>query len=840
MWRGFVLPQNLFYTLIMSREAKKFLIALIAFVALLGVGGAALYTIILVNQLPPLDQFAAREVSQSTKIYDRTGKVLLYELYGDEKRTVVPFDEIPTSVKDATLAAEDAEFYSQPAFDWKGIVRAVISDLKSGGAVEGGSTITQQLVKNVFLTPQKTIARKIQELVLAIKLEKQYSKDEILGAYLNQIPYGSNVYGVEEASQLYFGKSVQDDTLAEAATLAALPKAPTYYSPWGDHKDELLQRADYILGRMADLGFITRAEEQAALAEKVAFQPEPSLGDIRAPHFSLLVKQLLIDRFGEDVALRGGLKVITTLNWNLQQAAEQAVAAGAARNEELYGGNDAALVAQDPQNGQILALVGSRDYFDPGIDGKFDMPIQGLRQPGSALKPFVYLTAFEKGYNPKSLVFDTQTEFTAGDEQCPAIPTPTSDANKDCFHPVDFEGTFAGPVTFETALAQSINVPAVRVLYLVGLDDAFKTFQNFGITTLKSEDEWHYGLSVVLGGGEVHMIDLMNAYATLADDGTRHTQSYILRVEDSQGNVLYTPTDAPQQVAPVNMVRTVNQILSDVALRSGLFQASLGETVFPGHEVALKTGTSNDYRDAWTFGYTPDLVVGVWAGNSDNTPMHRQGSSILAAVPIWSNFMGQALTMVSSSDPFPRPDPLPLPSKPLLNGELVNVETVGTQTYPELHSELYWIDKSNPLGPAPENPYADPQFYNWEQSVKAWAEKNIPNFDTTYNKNPESSSFINADVGSQNISVNVTSPLNGSFVSPPLVIAANIQAMYGIKSVSLSFNGTTVDTKSAPGNTYQYAYLLSQPLLPQNILELTVTDGQGGVRKKTLIVFKQR
>ncbi len=822
----------------MPTETKKFLAALALFVALVGASGAALYTIALVNQLPPLDQFDARKVSQSTKLYDRTGTVLLYEIFGDEKRTILPFDKIPEFVKQATLTAEDADFYHQPAFDWKGIIRAIFVNLRSGEVVQGGSTITQQLVKNVFLTPEKTITRKLKELILAIKLEQKYGKDEILDAYLNQIPYGSNVYGIEEASQLYFGISATDLTLGEAAVLAALPKAPSYYSPWGDHRDELLERKDYILQRMVELGFVTDAAARAAAAEDIVFQPEPSLGKIRAPHFSLFVKNLLIERYGEDMALRGGLRVVTTLDWDLQQAAEDVVARGAARNEELYDGRNAALVAEDPRTGQVLSLVGSRNYLDDEIDGKFNVPVQGLRQPGSALKPFAYLTAFEKGYAPGSVIFDTETEFTAGSEACPALVTPASDENTDCFNPDNFDGVFRGPVTFEEGLAQSINVPSVKVLYLAGLGDTLDTLHQFGITTL--QDKWRYGLSLVLGGGEVRLVDLVNAYATLANEGVRHTQSFILRVEDADGNVIDSFSDSSARVAPANPVRMINHILSDVALRSGLFQASLGLTVFPGHEVALKTGTTNDYRDAWTFGYTPRLVVGVWAGNNNNDPMHRQGSSILAAVPLWSEFMKQALALDSApAEPFTRPDATPLPAKPMLNGETVYLDETSGAAHPELHSILYWVDRSDPLGPAPKNPYTNPQFYNWEEPVGEWALQNIPNFASAYNTGTVSG-FVNGDgAAARDISIAISNPKNGSFVSKPIIIQATVQAARGIRTVSLAFNGTTVDTQLAQANTYRYLYLLNQDLAAQNVLQLTVTDETGAQRTSTRIVFKE-
>ncbi|MEX0690035.1 MAG: transglycosylase domain-containing protein, partial [Candidatus Paceibacterota bacterium] len=482
--------------------------------------GASLviFSSIVKSQLPPLEQFGERKISQSTKIYDRTGEVLLYEIFGDEKRTLVNFEDIPEKLKQATLAAENEGFYTQPAFDIKAIIRAFIANVREGEIVQGGSTITQQLVKNTLLSSEKTITRKVKEIILAIELDSKYSKDEIFSAYLNQIPYGSNAYGVEAASQTFFDKPVSDLSLSQLATLASLPQAPSYYSPWGDNVNFLINRRDRVLDKMFNLEYITEEERNQAKTEDViqSFAP-PSIGSIKAPHFSLMVRDYLIKKYGEEVALNGGLRVITTLDWEIQEIAEDVISKGATRNEELYGGRNASLVAQDPKTGQIMAIVGSRDYFDTEIDGNFNVATQGFRQPGSALKPFVYLEAFNKGFHPRSVVIDAPTEFVSGDPNCPPILTSFSRNNSNCFNPENFDGTFRGPVSLQESLSQSINVSSVKVLYLVGLDDVLKTLNNFGITTLN--EKWRYGLSLVLGGGEVRLMELINAYSTLADDG---------------------------------------------------------------------------------------------------------------------------------------------------------------------------------------------------------------------------------------------------------------------------------------------------------------------------------
>lgn len=663
----------------------------------------------LARSVPSLQQISTQQIGQSTKIYDRTGTIVLYDINNGPRRTLVPFDQIPQSMKDATIAIEDQNFYNEPAFDIKGILRALYVDITTHSFAEGGSTITQQLARTAFLTLNQTFTRKIREFILAVKLNEYYSKDQILGLYLNEVPYGPTISGVEEASEDYFGVPAEQLNIAQSAVLAAIPQAPTYYSPWGTHVSELLQRQQLVLQQMYKLGKITQAQLTDAENYKIVFQPQ-SQGGIKAPHFVTAVQQYLVQKYGEEEVDDGGLKVITTLNYTLQQQAEAAVAAGVARNTSLYKATNAALVAQDPTTGQILALVGSADYFDTANDGNFDVATQGLRQPGSSLKPFVYLTAFQMGYTPDTVLFNVPTEFSTN-SVCPAVPDLNS-TNPKCFHPQNFEGTFTGPMSIRDALAQSVNVPAVKMLYLVGEQNAITNAYNFGLTTLT--DPSSYGLSLVLGGGAVHLIDLTEAYSVLATDGIKHAQTMILSVQDANGNVLESYNDQAAQVADPQSVSLINNILSDGTARAPLMGASENLTVFPGYDVALKTGTSNDYVDAWAMGYTPSLVVGVWAGNNDDSPMQKAGSSILAAVPMWSAFMTQALPEVSSTTFAP---PAPTTStKPTLNGQYV----INGQ----IHSELYYINKNDPNGPNPVDPASDPQYTDWETGVQNWVAAN--------------------------------------------------------------------------------------------------------------------
>ncbi len=725
------------------------------------------YLLFLYANLPSVEQIDTRQVAQSTRIYDRTGKVLLYEISGAQRRTLVPWNQIPQTLKDATLAIEDQSFYSEPAFSWKGILRAALANLERGQIVQGASTITQQLARNAFLSSEQTFSRKIKELLLAIRLSRHYSKDRILELYLNEVPFGPTLYGVGSASEAYFGKPASELTLAQTALLASVLKAPSYYSPWGSHTKELLERQRLVLQRMLDLGKVSRKQFDLARTEKLEYQPQ-GFG-IKAPHFVMAVQDYLIKKYGEDMVRTGGLNVVTTLDWDLEQLAEKVVAEGAARNESLYDGRNAALVAQNATSGQILAIVGSRDYFDIKNEGNFNVATQGLRQPGSVLKPFVYLTAFAKGYAPQTLLFDAPTEFRPNDSRCPSAPDLNS-ANDYCFHPQNFDGNFRGPISMQQALAQSVNVPAVETLYLVGLKDTLNTLNNFGVTTL--DEPSRYGLSLVLGGGEVKLVDLVGAYSVLATEGVHHDQTIVLEVKDGSGNVLESFSDHGAQVIDPQYPRLIDRILSDSDLRAGLFSSSLPLTVFPGYDVALKTGTTNDYRDAWAMGYTPSLVVGVWAGNNNNAPMQRHGSSILAAVPIWHDFLVEALKSQPSLT-FNRPNEI-MPQKPILAGVLSG---------PPIHSLLYYVDRNNPSGPEPAEPGNDPQFGNWEVAVQAWAE-NHPDV-VAEHLAPTQNALIKPGVV-------ILAPQPGAYITNTIHVQAQINSPTNIQQVVILWNGQIV------------------------------------------------
>jgi 1A family penicillin-binding protein len=823
----------------MTKKFSFIIFLILSFIA----AGAVVFAVIF-QDLPKPEEFENRKINQSTKIYDRTGEVLLYEIHGEEKRTVIPFEEIPDYVKKATLIVEDQNFYNHPAFDWKGIIRAIITNFLKGEVVQGGSTITQQLAKNAFLSKEKTLIRKIKELVVAFELEKKYSKDEILNLYLNQIPYGGNAYGIEAAAQTFFRKNTKDLNIAEAVLLASLPKAPTYYSPWGSHLNELLARKDYFLEQMQKSGYLN--EKERIQAQKIKLEFAPKATGIKAPHFVLTVQDYLNKKYGEDFVESAGLNVITTLDWNLQQLAEKAVSEGAERNKNLYKGHNAALVAQHATSGQIIALVGSKDYFadpepkncTPGknchFEGNFNVAVQGLRQPGSAMKPLAYITAFSKGYSPETIVFDVPTEFAANNPKCPAVVDFDNKA-KECFHPHNFDEKFRGPVSLRNSLAQSINIPSVKTLYLAGIDNTLKTAKDFGITTLTERSR--YGLSLVLGGGEVTLTELVGAYSVFAQEGVKHPQTMILKVTDSKGKILEEYQNHSSQVIEPQFARLINDVLSDVKARSPLFQNSLSLTVFPGHEVALKTGTTNDYRDAWAIGYTPDLVVGVWAGNNDNVAMEKQGSSILAAVPIWSAFMKEALKNRPLIT-FNKPDPI-FSKKSILRGESIVKYKIGEKIYPQIHNILYYVDKNNPQGDWPINPENDPQFLNWETAVLNWAKNNIPNF-ITYNYPLPGGMQENSESDYSQPVISFLSPQNGDFIKNQINAQVQIASSMEIKNIELFFNNQLVDKQTSSFGAsalYQFNFL-PKNIEIQNSLKIRITDSVGNQNEKEIILFK--
>jgi len=576
------------------------------------------------------------------------------------------------------------------------------------------------------------------------------------------------------------------------------------------------------LRRMRELGYIDDVELESASAKMPEVVSQPETG-IQAPHFVIYIQDYLREKYGESSLRVDGLKVITTLDRELQVLAEETVKNGVERNSNLYNGGNGALIAIDPKTGHILAMAGSKDYFGdpepegctPGrnckFEGNFNVATQGLRQPGSSIKPIVYLTAMQNGFTPDTVIWDVPTEFAVN---CPSVVN-FNNKSVSCYHPKNFDLIFRGPVTMKEALSQSINVPSVKTLYLAGLGDSLDTAAKMGITTLTDPDR--FGLSLVLGGGEVKLIELASAYATLAADGVYRAPVGIISIEDSNGNILEEYKDKGEQVVEPQHARIINDILSNVELRSGLFRSSLSLTQVPGHQIALKTGTTNDYVDAWTFGYTPDLVVGIWAGNNNRDPLTAQGSSILAAVPMWHDFTSQALAGKPLST-FVRPDSV-FSDNPVLRGQLIN----GS-----LHTTLYHLD----LG-------ADPQFNNWEVGVRGWLQNNsvderrFPLVDAS-----ESGNFSLGNYG--NINIDVLSPENGLFVSGDISLRIRVSSDNPVDNVEVYLNGNLVEKETDNLNkSFTYKTDIPFNLLDlQNLLVIRVTDDEGFVSESEVIVFR--
>ncbi len=672
------------------------------------------------KDLPNPAKLSERRVAESTKILDRTGQVVLYEIHGEENRTAIAFDQMPKYLKEATIMAEDSDFYNHHGLDFLAIMRAAYEDVKGQSKKQGASTITQQLIKNSILTSQKSFTRKIKEAILSLELEQKFSKDEILEMYLNEIPYGSNAYGIEAAAQTFFGKNAASLSLAESALLAALPKAPSYYSPFGVHTEDLKSRQEWILNRMVDAKYISEQEAKAAKEIEIFKKIRVSGAAILAPHFVMYIKDWLTQKYGEEAIQKGGFKVITSLDFQKQQWAEEIIKENVTKNTQNYNSRNAALVSMDPKSGEVLAMVGSKDYFDTENDGNVNVAIR-LRQPGSSFKPFAYATAFSKGYMPKTILFDVKTNFKVNDKD---------------YTPQNFNGKFNGPVSMREALAGSLNIPAVKTLYLAGVDDTIELAKSMGLTTLT--DTNNYGLALVLGGGAVTLLEETAAYGVFANDGLRSDINAVLRIEDSTGKTIYEKKDSAKAVRAINqeVARLINDVLSDNTARSKFF-GSHSALYINGYKVAAKSGTTQEFRDGWTIGYTPSVVTGVWTGNNDNSPT-RTGEGVYTAAPIWNSFMQKVLE-ITPKEEFPSAPDINNSDKMMLNGkyeksvELRIDKKTGLlaeddcpdkytkkKTFSSAHSILYYVDRNDPLGPEPKKPQEDPQYKNWEEGVSKW------------------------------------------------------------------------------------------------------------------------
>lgn len=777
------------------------------------------------KDLPEPGKVNMRTINESTKIYDRTGTILLYDIHGEEKRTLIPQEEIPLVVKQATIALEDRNFYHHPGFDVKGVINAIVSNIFNVGSGRGGSTITQQFVKNSILTDERSVTRKIKELILAVEIELRFSKDEILGMYLNEIPYGSNAYGIEAAAQTFFNKNAKDLTLDEATILASLPQAPSRYSPYGSYTDRLKIRQEYALDQMVALGYISPEAAQSAKDTDVFSKVAQNTENIKAAHFVMYVRDYLEEQYGKDFLEKEGLKVITTLDWDKQQIAEKIVHDRALENKEKFNAENSALVAIDPQNGDIVTMVGSRDYFDQEIDGQVNVAIRD-RQPGSSFKPYAYLWAFKKGYTPETILFDVATNFaTEGSDE---------------YAPQNYDGTFRGPLKMKEALAMSLNIPAVKTLYLANPEEVIIFAKQLGITSLTEPKR--YGLSLVLGGGEVKLLDHTAAFGVLANNGIKHEKRAILRIENKNGEEVFAAeTTEGEKIIDEKYVAMLSHVLSTNKYRTPVFGEN-NALRFDDQPVAAKTGTTNENRDAWTMGYTPDIAVGVWSGNNDNSSMSARGDGSIVSAPIFREFILQAFPEPSGKD-FPHYDKdEEMSGKDILDGELPEFKKIEVceipgkddeyclankycpdskkkkRTFVDMHTILYYVQKDDPRGEKPKDQKGDPQFKSWEKGIKKYYEEKEKG--AIFDEEPNECEEKDFDDYTATITLSVPDSVN----SDKLKIEIDADTEYDIEKIEYKIDGDkVVETKD---KSYEYT-IPSNKNNSEITIEVILTDTAG-------------
>lgn len=824
-----------------------------------------LVLVFVIPTLPNIDNIQNLTPAESTMILDRNENVL-YRIHGDENRKIVDLDQIAQSAINASMSIEDDQFYEHMGIDVSAILKAVCSELYICSGARGGSTITQQFVKNAFLSSERTYSRKLKEIILSLRLERKYSKDQILEMYLNRIPYGSNVFGVEMASKRFFDKSASELTIAEGAILASVPKAPTYYSPYGNHKyvqielnsSEIINkdiyteqdlvdyntkfiskgllgktytfgegdqqrdiyikgRVDFVLSRMKLLGYISEDEEKIALEEATNKEFAPMREDIVAPHFVMYIRELLEEKYGKEQVEKGGLKVITTLDVDLQKLAEEAIDKYAEQNEQRYDATNASLLSINPTNGHILSMVGSRDYWNDEIDGKVNVSLRP-RLPGSTFKPIAYAAAFLQGYAPSTILYDVKTNFGS------------------TYEPENFDGEFRGPVTMRQALAGSLNIPAVKSGYLSGVSNMLNLARNMGIQ-LNQPNDW-YGLSLALGAGEARLIDVVTAYGIFANGGHKVPHIAILKVEDKNGNILeeYKPETKKDLILDPQVAYLINDILSDSSARpEGWWRDQL---TIPGQINAAKTGTSNkkvkniNYPfDTWTIGYTRSIVTGVWAGNSDGKHLSLKASGLDTAGRIWRDYMITA-TKDLPREPFEKPDGVrwvkiskrsgKLPSKHTPEEEIESAVFTSFSVPKEYDNSYQMVEVDKVSGKLSteftpkESLEMKPYFTHhsirkddpiWEKPVREWAKENhqdeVP--PTEYD---DVHTAKNMNIKPE---IKIKTPKTQSLISSPkLGVWVDIDSSAGINKVDYYFDNELVESVSTP--PYKGTILISNKL----------------------------
>lgn len=783
------------------------------------------------KDLPTPSKIASQKPTESTKIYDRTGATLLYET-GDEKRTIIQSDQISQYLKDATVAVEDQSFYTNHGVEPKAILASIYGRLTGrSSSLRGGSTITQQYVKNALLTSDRSLVRKAKEAILAVELEFMFNKDQILTMYLNEIPYGNSTGGAQAASAMYFGKTAKDIDLAEAATLAAIPKAPTYYSPYGTHVESLVNRKNYVLDEMAKTGKITKDQADAAKAEDtttVGKDMKARHDSILAPHFAMYVLEQIANKYGEDAVSKDSLKIITTLDYGKQAIAQQAITDNVA-NLKRYNAENAALVSIDPKTGQILDMVGSIDYFNTTIDGNVNVA-DSLRQPGSSFKIFDYTTLFKKNYSPSSIIFDLQTDFGGG------------------YVPRNYNGKFNGPVTVRYALQNSLNIPAIKTLSLAGIDNTIQTAKDMGITSITQSAD-HYGLSMALGTAEVRPVEMASAYGTLANQGVHEELTALLKVTDNAtGKVIYDydkeHTNGKQVVDP-QIAYEMSNLFSDNAARTPTF-GSRSPLYFSDRTVAAKTGTTQDNRDGWTCGYTPSLATAVWTGNNMPSPMKTDAVNL--AGPIFHAFMSKALSG-TPNEPFTSPKGIQTVTVDKYSNKLPGPYTTETTTdifadwqVPKdtdaTHQVVTVCKGTNLVAPdnAPANLVESKVFINlhserpdnpsWENPVIAWVQAS-----GLFNPPPTAQ----CDINTINVTVSMANPADNAIVSGYTIVSANATSAQGIENVEFFIDGTAIGKSTA--SPYQTQYDFSSVSAGSHKLKAIATATSGATATSSEITI---
>lgn len=829
------------------RKAKFILLGLVVFF----ISAMAAMVFYIIVTLPNINNIHNLVAAQSSLILDRNGEVL-YAIHGDENRKIVTFDKISPYASKAVMAIEDDQFYEHSGIDIGAIMMAVCSEMHICSQPRGGSTITQQFVKNAFLSSERTYTRKLKEIILALQLESKYSKDEILEMYLNRIPYGANIYGVEVAAKTFFGKSAADLTIAESAILAAIPKAPSYYSPYGTNiyvqvdlnEEEILKRdirseeeltdfitkgllgktftygegeaardiyvkgrADFVLERMQTLGYITEEEAKSALAEANAIQFKPFREDIIAPHFVMYVRQVLEEKYGKEAIEKGGLKVTTTLDAKLQKFADAAVIAKAESDAKDLNVSDAALVSVNADTGEIMAMVGSRDYWNKEIAGNVNVTLRP-RLPGSSFKPIVYASAFLQGYAPSTVVYDVKTTFGG------------------TYTPSNYDGQFYGPMSFRNALGGSRNIPAIKAARLAGIPNVLDLARKMGLG-LNQPDDW-YGLSLALGAGEVRPLDMALAYSIFANGGYKLEPVAILKIEDRAGNILeeYKAPAKKNLVLDPQVAYLVNNVLSDASARPGDFWKNA--LTVPGQVTGAKTGTSNKKKDSinfpvdlWTIGYTRHLSTAVWAGNADGSNVSLKADGLGVASSIWKSYMTEA-TKGQPRVEFERPEGIKwikvakrsgkLPTKNTPEDEVISAmfASFSVPTEYDTSYQMVEIDKiSGKLATefTPEGAREEKGFYvhkdllpEWDASVRAWAKAN------NQDEQPptEYDDVHTADNVDAKPQITITSPSSMGTISPPAIgVWVNISSPSGVAKVEYYFDdvlSATVTSSPYTGN----------------------------------------